>query len=84
MLLTALKTIQGRKGSDTAASAIAGMFSAVKNNPQLVHGLAWFLATEVKDITDFATNASEAKRLKKSLRTARETLDLLSSSVVAE
>jgi nucleolar MIF4G domain-containing protein 1 len=81
LLLTALKTVQQRseksKGDSTAA--IVGLFSKAKDVPQVLAGLQYFLAKEVS-VSDFATSAAERKSLKLALRTASDTLALLSSS----
>jgi nucleolar MIF4G domain-containing protein 1 len=81
LILTALKTVQQRseksKGDSTAA--IVGLFSKAKDVPQVLAGLQYFLAKEVS-VSDFATNAAERKRLKLALKTASDTLALLSSS----
>jgi len=83
MLLTALKSVQQRsektKGDSTAA--IVGLFSKAKDTPQVLAGLQFFLAKEVS-VGEFATNALERKSLKYALRTATDTLALLSSSTV--
>jgi nucleolar MIF4G domain-containing protein 1 len=83
MILTALKTVQQRsekiKGDSTAA--IVGLFSKAKDTPQVLAGLQYFLTKEVS-VSEFAANAAEKKNLKLALRTATDTLALLSSSTV--
>jgi nucleolar MIF4G domain-containing protein 1 len=83
MLLTALKAVVQRsektKGDGTAA--IVNLISKGKDVPQVLAGLQYFLTKEVS-VPEFATNASERKTLKYALRTATDTLALLSSATV--
>lgn len=83
MLLTALKSVQQRQKIDgDTEAAIVGLFTKAKDTPQVIAGLQYFFLKEVR-VSDFASSNSERKSLKKAVRTATDTLALLSSATAA-